>query len=235
MGAAQPLGLWRLISRLLLLLSGSALCGGGYYWWQSQQELKLLKGMIERLSGQEHVADIWVEAQAQGIKLKFLPYNTEGEAQEPRYCSFSLNNIVHIETLVVRLSDKVVAGGEGKSLHLFKRAFALDDKGNTYESCKLNEVKEIPSGYRLSKLKPEEEELQRKLWARFWSYTLDPEAREAAQIRNAQIEAPATRFAPGRIYRLKLEHDGGLFIEAQAIPEILKGEQIPKGARLPKD
>jgi hypothetical protein len=45
-------------------------------------------------------------------------------------------------------------------------------------------------------------------------------------VKNAQIEAPATRFVPDKIYRLVLEHDGGLYIQASPVPEILKGEHV---------
>jgi hypothetical protein len=33
-------------------------------------------------------------------------------------------------------------------------------------------------------------------------------------IKNAQIEAPGTKFVPGLIYTIKIEHDGGLRIDA---------------------
>ena len=44
-------------------------------------------------------------------------------------------------------------------------------------------------------------------------------------IKNAQIEAPGTRFVPGMLYTVKIEHDGGMRIDAQTLPLILKGEK----------
>ena len=67
---------------------------------------------------------------------------------------------------------------------------------------------------------------EKELWGSFWSYALDPEQRQRAGIKNAQIEAPGSMFVPGTIYTLHIEHDGGIRIDAQPIPEILKGETL---------
>ena len=45
-------------------------------------------------------------------------------------------------------------------------------------------------------------------------------------IKNTQIEAPGTMFIPGMLYTIKIEHDGGMRIDATKIPDILKGEKI---------
>ena len=45
-------------------------------------------------------------------------------------------------------------------------------------------------------------------------------------IKNAQIEAPGTKFIKGILYTLKIEHDGGLRIDAQPLPKILQGEKL---------
>ena len=47
-------------------------------------------------------------------------------------------------------------------------------------------------------------------------------------IKNAQIEAPGTKFLPGYLYTLKIEHDGGLRIDTSTIPPIMRGEIIPE-------
>jgi hypothetical protein len=46
-------------------------------------------------------------------------------------------------------------------------------------------------------------------------------------IKNAQIEAPGTVFIPGMLYTIKIEHDGGMRIDAAKLPEVLRGEKIP--------
>jgi hypothetical protein len=50
--------------------------------------------------------------------------------------------------------------------------------------------------------------------------------RNQAGIKNAQIEAPGSLFIPGTIYKIYIEHDGGLRIDAAPIPAILKGEKL---------
>ena len=75
-------------------------------------------------------------------------------------------------------------------------------------------------------MRSEKSEFEIKLWEEFWRYALDPKARERYGVKNAQIEAPGTMFLPGTIYTLVIEHDGGLRIDSQPVPEILKGENL---------
>ena len=42
------------------------------------------------------------------------------------------------------------------------------------------------------------------------------------------MTAPGTKFVPGKLYTIKIEHDGGLRIDVSPLPEILAGEKIPK-------
>ena len=202
-----------------------------WWFWQNQREREVLRQMIVRLTAEERVAEVWAERRGQDergrprLRLKILEYDTSGKALEPVYCEFSANDVIHFEALVIRLDDEVVMEGKGKSIHLFRRAFALDDSGNTYQSCDLNRPLEVPGGYRISGDRFAEE-VQRRYWERFWMYALDEKSRAADRVKNAQIEAPGSRFLPEKIYRLILERDGGLRIEARDIPEILKGESI---------
>ena len=62
----------------------------------------------------------------------------------------------------------------------------------------------------------------------FWKNALDSEYAKKQGIKNAQIEAPGTKFIPGLLYTIKIEHDGGMRIDATEIPAILKGEKIPE-------
>jgi hypothetical protein len=130
---------------------------------------------------------------------------------------------------VIRFNDKLVEAGDrlrGKSAALFMKAFVLDGKNTqVFDITKTNE---IPRGYRVS-IKANEFEM--KLWQEFWNYALDPKQRERAGIKNAQIEAPGSMFLPGTIYTLKIEHGGGLRIDASPVPEILKGERIENAAK----
>src|SRR3989338_7167433 len=97
----------------------------------------------------------------------------------------------------------------------------LDEK-NT-QVFDITRVHEIPKGYKVPGV---ESEFEKNLWEEFWQYALDPKARERSRIKNAQIEAPGSMFLPGAIYTVKIEHDGGIRIDASPVPEILKGEKI---------
>lgn len=230
----RGVGFFGWLKRLLMLLILAALGYGGWWYYQSEREKEILEGIIGRLTSERRVAEVWVEQISQQesgdrerIKLKILEYDVDGRPLKPVYCTFSLNNVIHFEALVIRLSDELVKGGEGKSIHLFRRAYALDDRGNTYEACELTRPNEVPGGYRLAATDPRASEVERRYWQSFWNYALDEKLRAEAGVRNAQIEAPATRFTSEKIYRLYLETDGGLTIQAGPVPEILKGERLP--------
>jgi hypothetical protein len=97
----------------------------------------------------------------------------------------------------------------------------LDGK-NTQE-YPLAMVNEVPEGY---KIDGPRNPLEERLWKEFWAYALDSQKAISQGIKNAQIEAPGTKFIPGMLYTIKIEHDGGLRIDAQPLPSILKDEQI---------
>lgn len=232
-GERRRVGLFGWLKRLLGLVVLAALGYGGWTIYCAQHEKEMLERIIGRLTAEQRVADVWVErigpAESAGrreIRLKVLEYGVDGQPLDPVYCTFSVSDIIHFEALVIRLSDELVEGGDGKSIHLFRRAYALDDGGDRYEACALTRPDSVPGGYRLEPSDPRAGEVERRFWRSFWKYALDQQVRQAAGVRNAQIEAPATRFQPDRIYRLMLEADGGLTIQARPVPEILKGERV---------
>jgi hypothetical protein len=110
---------------------------------------------------------------------------------------------------------------KGKSAYIFMKVFVLKDAGA--EIREINKVNEIPSGYAV---KGRGSYFERTIWRKFWKYALDAQEAKTAGIKNAQIEAPGTRFVPGMLYTIKIEHDGGLRIDAQPLPQILKGKQF---------
>jgi hypothetical protein len=101
------------------------------------------------------------------------------------------------------------------------KAFVLSDKGA--EVFDINKINEIPSGYAVE---GKTNGFERKLWQRFWQYALSPSEAKRMGIKNAQIEAPGTKFIPGLLYTIKIEHDGGLRIDAQPLSPILKDEKV---------
>jgi hypothetical protein len=121
--------------------------------------------------------------------------------------------------MVIRFDDFHVKWGhplKGKSAYLFMKTFMLTNNGaETFDITKINE---IPSGY---KIEGARNRFEAKLWQKFWEYALNPIEAKRIGIKNAQIEAPGTKFVPGMVYTIKIEHDGGLRIDSKPIAPIL--------------
>lgn len=189
-----------------------------------------LKQIVLRLEADSRIAEVLVTnieySEMENRKyttIKFLEYNTKNKPLEPRYFTFP-GNVLQFQSLVVRFDDNFVRMGDklkGKSVYFFWKIFMLDDKNTKVYD--LTKVKEIPGGYKLQDAQTKAEE---KFWAKFWEYALNSEKAEAMGIKNAQIEAPGTMFVPGTLYTIKIEHDGGMRIDAKPLPAILRGERI---------
>ena len=193
-------------------------------------ENKILREVIARLQADSRVAEILVTgvnfdeaSQKTNTTIKFLEYDSKNRPLEPKYFTFS-GNIIQFQSLVIRFDDIHVRQKDklrGKSAYLFWKVFMLDGK-NTQE-YNISQPHQIPNGYKIDGARDEFEE---KLWQDFWKYALDARHAESMGIKNAQIEAPGTMFIPGYLYTVKIEHDGGLRIDAKALSPILKGEQL---------
>ncbi|MDI6758299.1 MAG: hypothetical protein QMD94_01295 [Candidatus Omnitrophota bacterium] len=218
------------IPKLTIIIAAAAIFAIAFYAAKSQIENRLLKKVIERLTADSRVAEVIVTNVKHDLKnkknyttIKFLEYNTKLNPLEPKYFTFS-GNVIQFQSMVIRFDDFYVKKGhplKGKSAYLFMKAFMLTDKGaETFEITKINE---IPSGYEIADIK---NAFEKKLWKRFWEYALNPEKAGKAGIKNAQIEAPGTKFIPGMIYTIKIEHDGGLRIDSKRVNPILKNEKI---------
>lgn len=217
-----------------ILTLAVALAGVGVSQWIQRE--RVLRKIIERLHGETRRADVLVtksefDEATKKIRttIKFLEYDAQGKPLEPKYFTFE-GNVIQFQSLVIRFSDKLVEAGDrlrGKSAAFFMKAFVLD--GAKTQEFDITKAHEIPGGYRVFE---KTNEFETKLWQEFWNYALDPKKRERAGIKNAQIEAPGSMFLPGTIYTLKIEHDGGLRIDASPVPEILKGERIENAAKI---
>ena len=191
----------------------------------------ILRQIITRLEADSRVAEILVTGvnyseteQKTYTTIKFLEYDSRGNPLPPQYFTFS-GNIIQFQSLVIRFDDMYVRQADrlkGKSVYLFWKVFMLDGKNTQeYDIAKINKV---PRGY---KLEAGDNVVETEFWARFWEYALDPRTARSAGIKNAQIEAPGTMFVPGILYTIKIEHDGGLRIDASPLAGILRGEKIP--------
>ena len=215
---------------LRVFIIGIIICLGFLYYAKNYRENQLLKKIIARLSADSRVAEVLVRdvkfdpvSKKTYTTVKFLEYDTELRALPAKYFTFS-GNIIQFQSLVIRFDDFYVKQGhplKGKSALIFMKAFMLYDQGA--EINEINKINTIPSGYHVENAR---NSFEAKLWQRFWDYALSPQQAKRIGVKNAQIEAPGTKFIPGMLYTIKIEHDGGLRIDAQPLPSILKDELI---------
>ncbi|MCX5704380.1 MAG: hypothetical protein NT066_07840 [Candidatus Omnitrophica bacterium] len=206
------------------------ICLGFFYYTKNYRENQLLKKIIERLSADSRVAEVLVTevkfnpaTQKNYTTIKFLEYDAKLKPLPAKYFTFS-GNIIQFQSMVIRFDDFYVKQGhplKGKSAYIFMKAFILTDNGA--EVTEINKVNAIPSGYQVESAR---NSFEAKLWQRFWDYALSGQQAKRIGVKNAQIEAPGTKFIPGMLYTIKIEHDGGLRIDTQPLPNILKGEKI---------
>lgn len=218
-------------SALILVICGIAVYKIYLVALQRFHENTVLKQIIGRLEADSRVAEVLVTGvnynetdKKTYTTIKFLEYDSAGKPLEPKYFTFS-GNIIQFQSLVVRFDDRFVRQADalkGKSAYLFWKVFVLD--GEQTQEYAITKVNAVPEGYQLD---PPEDPVESKFWMSFWEYALDPQRAKLDGIKNAQIEAPGTMFVPGNIYTIKIEHDGGLRIDASPLSKILLGEQIP--------
>jgi len=195
-------------------------------------ENKVLKEVISRLQADSRIAQVLVTNVRRDEKtgkdlttIKFLEYDTKGNTLKPKYFTFG-GNIIQFQSLVIRFDDLYIRKKDllrGRSAYLFWKVFMLD--GANTKEFEIIEVNHIPQGY---KIEGSTNPFEEKLWKKFWEYALDPKEAKKMGIKNAQIEAPGTMFIPGTLYTINIEHDGGIRIDTQPLPAILKGEHIPQ-------
>jgi hypothetical protein len=185
----------------------------------------ILQQIIKRLRQDSRVAEVLVIRQGPVTTIKFLEYDTLGKPLPARYFTFT-GNLIQFQALVIRFSDATVMAGvpfKDKSAYVFTKVFVLGDSASETQVIEINKCYEVPSGYMIGE---RQTFFERILWRRFWEYALDPETARKAGIKNAQVEAPGTRFVPGVLYTVKIEHDGGLRIDSAPLPQVLQGEKI---------
>lgn len=221
------------ISKITLLIVITLLCIFATNSFKGAREKEALKKIIVRLEADSRIANVIVSDvrtdPASGKTLttiKFLEYDVQGRPLTPRYFTFS-GNIIQFQSLVVRFRDFYVERGDpvrGKSAYLFLKVFFLD--GPNTQVFDITPIHEIPAGYEVDDRQPTFIKVQKDFWNRFWEYALNSKEAKKVGIKSAQIEAPGTKFVPGMLYTIKIEHNGGIRIDVQSLPEILKGERV---------
>ncbi len=195
-------------------------------------EKTVLRQVIERLEATSRAAEVMVtkveydETTKQNLTtIKFLEYDAQGKPLTAKYFTFT-GNIIQFQSLVIRFGDDYVRRGDqlrGKSAYIFWKAFMLD--GQDTEEFIITPFNTVPAGYKIARVK---DSFEKKLWEEFWHYALDNRKAKKMGIKTAQIEAPGTAFVPGALYTIKIEHNGGLRIEAAPLPNIVRGETVPR-------
>lgn len=218
------------LRKILYLFVTAALVYGVFFWFQQSSKEKALLKIIENLKAESRIAEVLVVDSKQDAPgrvpettIKFLEYGAGGKPLQPKYFTFR-GNVIQFQTLVVRFEDRYVEMNDalrGKSIALFLKVFVLD--GTRAQVLEIAKAHETPEGYRVPGVPSK---YQDAVWKRFWKYALMPAERRKAGIKNAQIEAPGSMFVPGTIYTIRIEHDGGVRIDANPIPAILKGERV---------
>jgi len=224
------------MKKVTFLIVFILVAGGAIFVYQNVLRLinenKILKEVIERLHADSRIAEVLVtdvhydEAKQKNFTtIKFLEYDLKQKPLQPKYFTFA-GNIIQFQSLVIRFDDFHIKMGtplKGKSAYIFWKVFMLD--GPDTQEYEITKMRQVPKGYQTGDFASY---FEKRLWERFWDYALDgPEAKKMG-IKNAQIEAPGTMFIPGTFYTIRIEHDGGMRIDAEPLPVILKGERIPE-------
>lgn len=220
-----------MIKKIFLILIAALLVYGAFILFvRHGEEVKALKAVIKNLEADSRIAEVLVtdvSYQEDTGKIyttvKFLEYGVNGKPLTPKYYTFT-GNIIQFQSLVIRFDDIHIARRDmlrGKSAYLFWKIFMLD--GADTEEYELAKFDEVPDGYKAENVK---NEFEAKLWKKFWKYARDAKEASKLGIKNVQIEAPGTMFIPGMLYTIKIEHDGGMRIDSNPLPSILKGETI---------
>ncbi len=220
----------KILSIVFTLALAAAFIGVTFFLMSKWNENKVLRQVIKRLSADSRVAEVLVTNTSYDEKdkqilttIKFLEFDANGKPLKPKFFTFK-GNVIQFQSLVIRFNDTLIERGDklkGKSAFIFLKAFVLENPET--QVMTITPAYEIPEGY---KIPGSANTFEKQLWEKFWKYALDPVSRDEEGIKSAQIEAPGSVFVPGTIYTLKIEHDGGLRIDSEKIPEILKGEKI---------
>ena len=198
---------------------------------RKELEIQALNQVVERLSAETRIAQVIVKEQSvnpeTGIletTIKFVENARNGSPLPPQYFKVQ-GDVIYFDAFVMKFTTEYVEIGEalrGKSICLFRRIFGehqAPEQGFLVDGS--GSSKDIPDLYRVG---DEPSQFEIDLWKRFWEYAGNPETARGIGVRVAQGEAVYTRFQKGSIYTITIEHDGGINIMTEPVPEILLDE-----------
>lgn len=143
-------------------------------------------------------------------EVEFVEVDANGKAlDEPKRYTV-MGDTVYVDSRVVKFADEYVEKADlvrGTSLVAFRGIFGRHQTPN--DAFLLDKDGDVPSVYRRGK---PESELEKKIWADFWTIANDPEKAKELGIRAAQGEAPNMKMERGKVYRVQLRSSDGLSI-----------------------
>ncbi len=146
-------------------------------------------------------------------RVEFVELDDQGRPiGEPRRFSVT-GDTIYIDSWVVKFEDRYVetaALDRGTSLVLFRRIFT--DKQKPEEGFSLDPVGRRPAAYGGSRSMSE---LEKKIWAEFWTIATDERKAQELGIRAAHGEAPSVPLKKGMVYRIELRASDGLSIRPE--------------------
>jgi hypothetical protein len=225
-------GLSRIVGLVILIVAGSV----GLYVYQDhfsatrrieklEQEKKVLEQVVQRLGEEKRVADVIVTEQTRidGVprtKLLFVEYARDGSPLPAK--SFEIvGDELHVDAMRIRFDQHFVAEGDalrGHSIALFTRIYGNQQKPD--EGARVDEPDKVPQVYRGAD--PRITEFETDLWKNFWRLADDPEYRKEKGVSVADGDGSWRPIAPGMIYTLTLQSNGGVSITSEPLKEVYK-------------
>jgi hypothetical protein len=190
---------------------------------QIQREKFELERAVQRLSGEDRVAEVRVVDQVlagelvngqptteDATTIEFIEIDRQGHPLPSRRFAIK-DRVVHFDALVLKFEAQDVAKADplrGKSLALFRRIYG--DKQQPAQGFPVDPDGDVPNVYRVQ---PEPSPFERQLWSKFWDYARDPQLAARDRVRVAQGESVYEPMAKGDIWTLSLQNNGGLNIK----------------------
>ncbi len=188
----------------------------------TERQREALRQAIERLTGEDRVAEVHVVDQAPAdafggtasaggdwTVLEFVELDRQGHPLPSRRFVVP-DRVVFFDALVVKFDHRHVAAADalrGKSLALFRRVYGQNQP--PAEGQPIDPAGDVPNVFRVQ---PHPNEFERRLWTQFWRYVRDPAAAAEEGVRVVQGEAVYVPMRKGDVWTLSLEHNGGLNI-----------------------
>ena len=192
---------------------------------QERRKTQQLTEIVAHLQASDRVADVIVTDQRENpgggpvqTTLLFVEYAKDGSPLPGKRFTIE-GKMAHIDAMVVNFEGRYVESRDplrGRSIALFTRLFG--DKQTPEQAHRIDDPEQIPTIYRGAD--PRVSEFERDLWRDFWQLADDATYRKRMGVRTVQGDGVWRPFAPGMLYTIKLQNDGGLFIDSEPLKGI---------------